>query len=90
MKQMIWISRESDGNNDAMYAYFDEEQARKDSEYAYNHLTESERKRTTVSVEGYEVEIDEDDDRPAGVVVSDMLNDDTFPYDPIFYDVIEE
>ncbi len=72
MKKIIWIARVADDNSDTYKACFDKKAA-EDTAYGYYwHLTDKEKATHTVSVEGYEVEVP-DDDRSAEDIFNDML-----------------
>ena len=89
MIKTVWIAREADENSDEMRAYFDRDKAESTAWMFFNHLTDRERQRITVTVEGYNVDVPDGDDRDAEKLVNDMLIDDTFPYDPDEYAVIQ-
>lgn len=86
MKKTVWIAREADENSDVYSATFDHDEAVSKAGYYYDHLTDSERAGITVSVEGYDIEIDPDDGRSAEKLVKDMLIEDTFPSNPDYYE----
>lgn len=89
MKKTIWIARVADDNSDAYKAYFDKKAA-EDSAYGYHwHLTDKEKETHIVTVEGYEVDVPDDDSRDAKTLFEDMLIDDVIG-DPDFYQEVKE
>ena len=86
MKRIVYIARVADDNSDAYRAFFDREAAEACARDYAAHLTESEKKTHTVSLEGYPVEIAADDPRTADALWRDLLNDDApETYDPEIY-----
>lgn len=76
MKKNIWIARVADDNSDAYRAFYDMKSARKQAGNYFDHLTAGERKTHTVSVESYTVEVADDDERSADLLVQDLLVED--------------
>lgn len=90
MKKTIWIAREFDDNSDAMRVTFDREQAEAMAQSYFDHLTAAERKTHTVSIEGYIVEVADDDTRDADTLWSDLIiEDDPATYNPDYYSEVK-
>ena len=89
MMKMVWIAREADENSDEMRVFFDRDNAESTAWMFFNHLTDREQQRVTVTLEGYQIDVPDDDDRDAEKLVNDMLIEDTFPYDPDEYIIIK-
>lgn len=89
MNKTIWIAREADDNSDAYKAFFDREKAETAALGYYEHLIDRERKKRTVTVEGYPVEVADDDTRTAEELCRDLLMDDELAmFDPEVYEEI--
>lgn len=90
MKKTIWIAREFDDNSDACFETFDKEKAISEAEYMLRLLTKRERERTSVAVEGYDVEVQDNDTRSAKDIFFDMIDDACDGIDPDHYIDIKE
>lgn len=58
MKKTVYIARESDDNTDTVKAFWSREAAAQAADMMLYHLTDRERKSTTVSIERYDLETD--------------------------------
>ena len=86
----LFVAREFDDNSDDFDVFFDAKTAHDHAEYLYHHLTVSERKRISVAVEGYPVEIEDDDVRSAREIYYELcLEDDDAIREASYYKVIE-
>ena len=78
MKKMLYIARVATQNSDDYIATFDKTEAQKQAYQYKGHLTERELKDHTVTVEGYSIDVPEDDNRTAKQVYFDLCNESCF------------
>lgn len=78
MNKTLYIVRDNtkDGDSFDVCVTYDQAEAQRAARIEYNHLTERERKTSEIAIEGYTIEVDENDDRSAKDLYDDMLFDD--------------
>lgn len=87
----IWIASSQGTYDGVSSAYFTREEAVDTAEYWWAHLTDKERRTTTVSVESWLADVDEDDLRDAETLYRDMIEDHgpLDSWDPITWEEID-
>lgn len=77
MNKTLYITRTiTDGDSFDICITFDRAEASEAARLEYQHLTERERKASTICVESYPIELTGDDDRDAATLYHDLLDED--------------
>lgn len=88
----IWITRSANDSADAMRCFFSREEALQTAHMYFSHLTDREKKLTTVSVESHHVAVSEDDTRTAQELYDYLydISENGWIEDPATYEVITD
>lgn len=87
MKRMLYNAHAQDHSGDgwSLTVTFDRSAAFDACAAHYHHLTERERQRTDIFVEGYTVDVSDGDARGAEDLFNDLMDSDSIP-DPVFFE----
>lgn len=89
-QRFIWVARVADDNSDAYRAYYDKAEAEAMAQHYFDHLTATERKTHTVSVEGYIFKADEIGNTDAEIFWHEaVLEDHQATSDPDYYSEVK-
>lgn len=85
----LYVARSFNDYTDDCRCFYDMKAARSEAVYLYGQLTAAERLTNTVAVEGYPLDLDDDDARSAMELFGDLLNvDDDRIRNPEYYEEI--